>query len=185
MRTFSCIVLGQAVIRLHCASLLGMSKENNKGFPRPATVGERRQWLHEIESEDKNKDAPGESDVDGNYQSETKKWKEGGQTKVIMDCMLRKHGVRRFAPDFGHGMNSDENKFLWELALKILVKLVQCGEYVGVSLDETPEPIIASQPRKHVKDCLTKRFVGLILSKLLLCVFGNVQEHGVRCLTKL
>lgn len=136
--------------------LLGMSKEN-KEFPRPSTVGERRQWLHELETDDKNtKDA---SDTEILDQSEMAKRKEGRQVKVITDRILRKHGVRWFAPDFDQGMNTEDNQFLWNLAVKMLVKLVECGEYVGVSLVETPEVVIASQLRKHVKDCLTKRYV--------------------------
>lgn len=153
--------LGQAIIRSHCAILLGMSKDH-KEFPRPATVGERRHWLHELESNEEHENAEEQSDTESLNQVEVTKRKEGLQEKVIIDCMLRKHRVRRFAPDFDQSINAKDNKFLWNLAVKILVKSVECGEYVGVSLVETPEVVIATQLRKHVKDCLTKKYICLI-----------------------
>lgn len=136
---------------MHCATLLGITKDN-KEFPRPATLGEKRGWLQELASENEEDENEEESE------EELTRPKEVDQQQIIIKRMLRKYGVRRFAPDLAQGVNSEKNKFLWEVAVKILVKLVRCGEYTGVCLEDTPETVIASHLKRHVKDCLHKRY---------------------------
>lgn len=140
----------KGVIRFHCATLLGITR-SNQNFPTAATEEEKQMWLQELQDES-------ESDHDtSGGDSEEKEESRGSQHSRIVRRFLHKHGVKRFAPDFSQSVNASDNKFLWDLAVKLLVRLVECGEYTGVCLKETPADTIAFHLRKHVKDSLKKK----------------------------
>lgn len=142
--------LRQAVIRFHCSTLLGLDR-SNKTFPPPATKEEKEMWLNEIVVENWTENETSE------VESADSGVDEASQHLRIIQNFLHKHGIERFAPDFTQGVNSPENMFLWDVAVKILVRLVECGEYTGVCLTETPVETITFHLRKHVKDSLKRR----------------------------
>lgn len=76
----------------------------------------------------------------------------------IMWQMMKTVGVNSFRPDFSKSASSKYNKWLWELALKIFVKLVECGEYTGIPLGTTGISVIKRLLATHIQT-LMKRYV--------------------------
>lgn len=52
----------------------------------------------------------------------------------VMWRMMRSVGVSSFRPNFSESCTSEDNRFLWDLSSQIFLKLVECGEYNGISL---------------------------------------------------
>lgn len=78
------------------------------------------------------------------------------QLSVIWNIMNACH-VKSFRPNFAEASTTKGNKFLWNIAENSFIKLVESGEYVGVSLEK--------ENRGYIKKCfasyiqtLTKRF---------------------------
>ncbi|KAI8455833.1 hypothetical protein BY996DRAFT_6412867 [Phakopsora pachyrhizi] len=57
------------------------------------------------------------------------------QQLQIMWNMMQERGVSKLCPNFGDSIESPDNRFLWSLAHKIFVRLVECGEYQGIDLE--------------------------------------------------
>lgn len=55
------------------------------------------------------------------------------QQLAVMWRMMRSVGFSSFRPDFSKSSKSEDNQWLWNLASSIFLRLVQCGEYNGVS----------------------------------------------------
>lgn len=56
------------------------------------------------------------------------------QLKVMRE-MMEEDGLSSFDPDIGQSQDSDHNKPFWTFAFKCFLKLAECGEYPGISLD--------------------------------------------------
>lgn len=54
-------------------------------------------------------------------------------------------------------MGTLDNKFLWDVAVKIFFKLVECGEYNGISLEKSNLAYIKKCFDTHIQT-LMKRF---------------------------
>lgn len=146
-------------VRFHIDTLLGQG-ENNNSLPAPATTAEKESWMSELEINDINFDLD-LSHEDAESQDQT----DGGprhkdstpQQLSIMQQMMKAVGVSSFRPDFSQASTSKDNKWLWDLALKIFIKLVECGEYVGISLDRVNIPAIKKAFDTRVQS-LMKRY---------------------------
>lgn len=82
------------------------------------------------------------------------------QQLTIMWNMMQSVGVSSFRPNWPETHKSGDNKWLWELALKIFIKLVECGEYPGISLDNENRPYIEKCLFTYVQS-LCKRLVDV------------------------
>lgn len=67
-------------------------------------------------------------------------------------------GVSSFRPDLGESANSTSNRWLWNLALKIFIKLVSYGVYTGIDLDPKNTEFIKGCFDKHIQT-LKKRYL--------------------------
>lgn len=79
------------------------------------------------------------------------------QLSVIWN-MMQAVGVSSFCPNFSESATSEDNWWLWELAMRIFIKLVECGEYTGVSLQENNQSSIKKSFHTHIRS-LTKRYI--------------------------
>ncbi|EGG11690.1 uncharacterized protein MELLADRAFT_90926 [Melampsora larici-populina 98AG31] len=79
------------------------------------------------------------------------------QQLAIMWNMMQSVGLTSFRPDFAEPPNSKDNKWLWDLALKIFIKLVECGEYTGVPLQDDGHAFIKKCLFTHIRS-LIKRY---------------------------
>lgn len=70
--------------------------------------------------------------------------------------MMREVGVSSFRPDFSTSPSSKDNKFLWALASRIFITLVDCGEYTGISLGSNGLAMIQKAMQARVRS-LNKR----------------------------
>lgn len=75
------------------------------------------------------------------------------QQLAVMWKLMNSVGIKSFRPDFSESAQSNENKWLWENSQKIFIKLVECGEYPGVSL--------GSNNREFIKSCFDSHFQTL------------------------
>ncbi|WAQ86656.1 hypothetical protein PtA15_7A384 [Puccinia triticina] len=130
---------------LHCAVLLGWSSKVKK-FPRPATKGEKSEWGHPLRSL---------STQDSNpyiHEAATP------QQITIIKKMMHQAGIRRFAPNFMEPPNSNNNKFLWDLAIDVFVELIECSEYANVDVYLQQRNIVASELHKYVRETLARKY---------------------------
>ncbi|CAH7674685.1 hypothetical protein PPACK8108_LOCUS9607, partial [Phakopsora pachyrhizi] len=80
------------------------------------------------------------------------------QTLAIIWQTMRKAGVAKFRPDLNKGFFTDDNQFLWNIALRTFINLVRSGEYTGISLDIYHEEDIWIALRNHVRLRLMRRY---------------------------
>lgn len=134
-------------MRFHIDTLLGLG-ENDKFLPTPATIEEKEGWMSNLEIDDVDFDVEELNETAENIHPRFSD--DGGpshkdstpQQISIMQQMMRAVGVSSFRPDFGQAPTTADNKWLWDLAFKIFLKLVECGEYVGISVGTTNIPLI-------------------------------------------
>lgn len=81
------------------------------------------------------------------------------QQLSIIWQMMRAVKLTSFSPDFKKSYSSTGNKWLWEFALKCFIKLVECGEYPGVSIMSENLTVIQNLLESHVRS-LMKRSVA-------------------------
>ncbi|EGG02643.1 uncharacterized protein MELLADRAFT_91229 [Melampsora larici-populina 98AG31] len=150
-------------IRLCCATLIGRRAEEET-FPEPANEAEKRQWLVDLLKEPAGAqmgrvpgDSPDRPDTHFPFKSGPGHLKASTTQLQTMRTMLLQHGVKRFRPDLSKPYKSVDNSFLWGLAVKIFLRLVEAGEYPGVSLESAPREIVEAEFQLHVTDCLRKR----------------------------
>lgn len=70
------------------------------------------------------------------------------QHLIVITKMMGTVGLLQFRPNFAESASSRENKWLWDLSLKIFLKLVEYGEFPGVSLEE-------ANVRESIKTCFS------------------------------
>ncbi|WAQ84720.1 hypothetical protein PtA15_5A293 [Puccinia triticina] len=150
-----------AEIRVHCACLFGKSAQEGT-FPPPATEEERRRWIvttmddsySDSDSGDSQhlSDDPMDVDVAEDLDTNTDPvfpFPDGpGHKHVspqgvrIIWNMMRRAGVKSFRPDLSEAFTSPTNTFLWNLAVKTFIKLVESGEYKRFPRDLCNEEIL-------------------------------------------
>ncbi|EGG11099.1 uncharacterized protein MELLADRAFT_60049 [Melampsora larici-populina 98AG31] len=143
-------------MRIHVDTLLGLIN-SAASLPPPATEEEQEAWQIEIDLDNFDpctEATPSTSDPSLPESDGLKHPKATTQQLIVMRTMLRFVGVSRFCPNFANSPSSAENKWLWDLAFRIFIKIVECGEYPGVSLD--------AKNRKYLKKLLDTRVRSLV-----------------------
>ncbi|EGG12708.1 uncharacterized protein MELLADRAFT_86952 [Melampsora larici-populina 98AG31] len=150
-----------ARIRFHIETMFGQ-KEHEKNLPDPATETERSTWMCDIEPASINIDQDAPPSQNSPFQpvdpcfpypnGPGHKDSTPQQLSIIWN-MMQAVGVSSFRPDFSEPPQSQPNKWLWDLALKIFIKLVECGEYTGVPLQ--------NDNRDFIKKCLYTHALSL------------------------
>lgn len=79
------------------------------------------------------------------------------QQLAIIRKLMESVGMESFRPDFAESAQSTENKWLLKISEKIFVKLVECGEYPGVSLNIANREYINKYFATHFQS-LKKRY---------------------------
>lgn len=184
----------QERVRFHVQTLLGQ-KERDPPMPLPAPASdeEKQSWrkgvdLHALEGT-VNIDPPLASSTDPYFPYEI----EGGpgnsratpQQLAFMYIMLLAVGIRSFRPDFGAPLNTEDNKWLWEVAQIIFMKMVACGLYPGLSLETVDVAQVEKCFKGYVRETLQRRYVCLRESGtheydnysvlMVSCVLSNLQ----------
>ncbi|EGG08368.1 uncharacterized protein MELLADRAFT_61955 [Melampsora larici-populina 98AG31] len=127
-------------MRLHIDTLLGHTEDSAR-LPAPATGEDQKAWKIDVDLDDFEpcQRSPAESpptfDESLLGSDGPRHPKATAQQLIVMRTMMQFVGVSSFRPDFSKSPSSAENKWLWDLAFSIFIKLVECGEYPGVSLD--------------------------------------------------
>ncbi|EGG05693.1 uncharacterized protein MELLADRAFT_107410 [Melampsora larici-populina 98AG31] len=80
------------------------------------------------------------------------------QVLLIMWKMMRSVGVQSFRPIWENQMSSPENKFLWQLATAIFIRLVQCGEYDDVTKSEAKSSVVYNAITLHARQRIQRVF---------------------------
>jgi len=120
----------QRLIRLHLAELIG---DNHSRLPRASDS---------------------DMDVDDDQDSTTQ---DRTEAQVIMLRMMNEAGIQSFSPDFTQPCDSPDNEYLMDLAVKIFVELVNCGEYTGIDLEVTSEEQIRNALCLHFTQRLRRQ----------------------------
>lgn len=128
--------------------------------PSPATTSEKGTWMSDLKIDDMAFDLDPSNDITNPLHHV-----DGGpahkdstpQQLSIMKQMMMAVGVSSFRPDFSQAPTSTDNKWLWDLAVKIFIKLVECDKYAGISLDKENRASIKKAFDTHVQS-LMKRY---------------------------
>lgn len=133
-------------------------------MPGGATQAQRSEWLRksmrqmltmDLEEFDDDLHEPGN---DPQFPYEGGPGNESTTPQVIRIIWLMMCGVRMesYRLSFEESINSKENKFLLEFATASFIKLVQCGEYKGVTPGDNRTEIIFDLMKQHAKDRLRR-----------------------------
>lgn len=150
-------------MRFHIETLLGQ-RPNATTLPAPATESEREAWKYEFDLDTLDACQPPtgqaqtSSDPHFPYVNGPGHPKATPQQLLVMWTMMQAVGVSSFRPDFSKSQSSSENKWLWDMAFQIFIKLVKCQEYSGVSLDEKNIPFLQRTLSTRVRS-LSKKSV--------------------------
>lgn len=155
-------------MRFHIDTLLGLHPDETE-LPLPADEEEKSSWMYtiDISSLDVNTSLSSQTQHQANvdphfpYPNGPGHIDSTPQQLIVMWRIMRSVGVSSFRPDFAQAQNSKDNRWLWDLSLKCFYKLVECGEYQGVSL--------ASENATQIKKCLSTYVSSL--SKMSACFF--------------
>lgn len=147
--------------------LLGVNK-HDKLPPRSAPLEERRQWNQSMSIKDflssKNHTPSGELNSEELLMVEVRKAgiKPDGESyetlRIILDT-LRRGNVKSFRPEPADLLSSPSNAFLWRIVTVILIRLLQAGEYTGVTKMETNPQHIYELVVAHMKGTWHRRCV--------------------------
>lgn len=160
-------------MRFHVATLLGLKE--GQDLPPAASAEEMKLWMTErpIAELAFNIDL-GVSGA-GTYTEQTeddgphteRKEDDGPQDPrsspqqiSVLKQMMKAVRVSKFRPDFSASASSKPNKWLWDLAIKMFIKLVECGEYTGIPITKEGIRVIKKSFDSHVQS-LMKRYVHI------------------------
>lgn len=117
-------------MRHHIDTLLGR-RPSEGGLPAAATEDDRRVWKLETNLDTlepclvPSGQASTPSDPHFPYTNGPGHPKATPQQLAVMWTMMQAVGVSSFRPDFDKSPNASENKWLWDLAFQIFIKLVE------------------------------------------------------------
>ncbi|CAH7676378.1 hypothetical protein PPACK8108_LOCUS11496 [Phakopsora pachyrhizi] len=148
-----------ARVRQHVATLFGKDLDTKKRiYPSPATRSERRLWRNDFDniSDDDELSSQSNEDIEGQDPSFPYPGGPGfrgasSQTLSIMWRAMCRSGVQSFRPDLSKPMSDRKNQLLWDLAYKLLLKLIKAGEYSDIDLEMCSEDKIYQTLVNHVK----------------------------------
>ncbi|KAH9820788.1 hypothetical protein DFH28DRAFT_1079551 [Melampsora americana] len=152
-----------AHIRFHIETLFGQSV-----IPPPATESEKESWMRDVNPSTNECDDPSDpqryphqpsTSADPHFPYPDGPGHKDATTQQlsIMWNMMQSVGLSSFRPNFAESPTSKDNKWLWDIALKIFIKLVECGEYTGVPLGDDENAFIKKCLSTHIRS-LTKRY---------------------------
>lgn len=150
-------------MRLHIDTLLGHTEDATR-LPSPATDEDQKAWkidvnVHNFEPCPRSPEgSPSTSETSLPISDGPQHPKASTQQLIVMRTMMKFVGVSSFCPDFAKSSSSAENRWLWNLAFSIFIKLVQCGEYPGVLLEAENQRYLKRILDTQVRS-LMKRFV--------------------------
>lgn len=152
-------------MRKHIDTLLGRKKTNNI-LPPPATAAEKEAWRYEVDLDTLTPQTTSITHLSSAFNSKFPY--PGGpghidatpQQLAVMCNIMQAVGVSSFRPDFDEPPTSDDKKWLWALAFRIFIKLVEVGEYSGVSLDSQNLLLLKKSLNTRIAS-LTKQYVPL------------------------
>lgn len=101
------------------------------------------------------------------------------QQLPVICQMMTSVGVRSFRPDYSQSMSSSENKWLWDLALKIFIKLVECGEYTSIPITSNGKSTIRDSFTSH-SQTLRKRYVSGVQTSHSFSLLIVQSDHRYR-----
>lgn len=147
-------------MRFHVQTLLGQ-RNNNEHLPQPASTEDKKAWMSDqaidsIEFDVESHPLPSDAEGGFPYPDGPGNSKATPQQLSVMWQMMQVVAVRSFRPDFSSSASSKDNKWLWSLALKIFIKLVQCGEYSGVPLGEEGIKVLKKTLNSHVQSLMKR-----------------------------
>lgn len=134
-------------------------------LPLPASEEQKSSWMRDTDASafDFDSNTPSHPNLEGlspdpcfPYPNGPGHIRSSPQQLTVMWRMMRAVGVSSFRPDFSQSPQSDDNKWLWSLPLRIFTKLVECGEYQGVSL--------APENSEQIKRCMLT-YVGSLTKR--------------------
>lgn len=150
-------------MRLHIDTLLGHIGHQSS-LPTPATDQDKKEWKYNTNLDyldvSPSTSVPATSTTASSYTDANgpQHPKATPNQLAVMKVMMQAVGVSSFRPDFSESPSSTNNQWLWKLALRIFIKLVECGEYVGVSLQEKDlqsiKKIMDVRVRSLMKKCV-------------------------------
>ncbi|KAH9809248.1 hypothetical protein DFH28DRAFT_1133925 [Melampsora americana] len=150
-------------VRFHIACMLGPNAQQK--LPKPASAEEKNGWLSEQSIDSIQFDL--ESDphtLDAQQASSNSPQNDGPghpdsspQQISVIRLMMKAAGVRSFRPDFSRSVSFGNNKWLWDLSMKIFIKLVECGEYTGIASTTRGINLIKKSFTSHIQT-LQKRY---------------------------
>ncbi|CAH7684551.1 hypothetical protein PPACK8108_LOCUS18780 [Phakopsora pachyrhizi] len=148
-----------ARVRQHVATLFGKDLDTKKRiYPSPATRSERRLWRNDFDniSDDDELSSQSNEDIEGQdplfpYPGGPGFRGASSQTLSIMWRAMCRSGVQSFRPDLSKPMSDRKNQLLWDLAYKLLLKLIKAGEYSDIDLEMCSEDKIYQTLVNHVK----------------------------------
>ncbi|EGG04104.1 uncharacterized protein MELLADRAFT_89639 [Melampsora larici-populina 98AG31] len=151
-------------IRRHIWTLMGLKNEGR--VPPSASEQERSRWKRKIPKNFVNSNLDLEEEEEVDEERDPRFPYRGGpggedsnpQVLLIMWKMMTSVGVRSFRPIWEDKMSSAENKFLWQLATAIFIRLVQCGEYDDVTNGEAKSSVVYTALTKHARQRLQRSF---------------------------
>ncbi|KAH9823455.1 hypothetical protein DFH28DRAFT_1078402 [Melampsora americana] len=150
-------------IRSHIWTLMGLKKSDR--LPPGASEQERARWKRRLPknfvSLSLDLDEDDDLEEDGRDPRFPYRGGPGGedsnpQVLLIMWKMMRSVGVRSFRPLWDQTMGSGENKFLWQLATAIFIRLVQSGEYDDITNAEAQTKVVYDAITKHARQRLQR-----------------------------
>ncbi|WAQ89640.1 hypothetical protein PtA15_11A330 [Puccinia triticina] len=161
-------------IRTHVATLFGKCAQEGH-FPPPASLDERRNWVLAVDLDEIDEpDDPNDHDDHDNVETDSDMdlefdpsfpYPDGpGHPKASPEAlriiwrMMRRVGVRSFRPDLQEPISSVCNAFLWRLAVKTFMKLVDAGEYNGVTRESCNESLATQMMHNHVNNSIRREF---------------------------
>jgi len=147
------------------ATLFGLKPEDS--IPPPATEAEKKSWgdpSPEASAMDLDDESTVESDRDIDphfpyYPNGPGHLNATPQTLKIIRREMDRCRVSAFRPDLGRPWASPDNTFLWTLAMDTFIKLVECGEYTGISLRQYDRRTIERVMKRNVVNTWQRRSV--------------------------
>ncbi|KAI7934115.1 hypothetical protein MJO29_016546 [Puccinia striiformis f. sp. tritici] len=76
----------------------------------------------------------------------------------IMRRQMRRARIDLFRPDLSAPLSLPSNRLLWDLAIKLFVRLVLINEYPGITPDICNESMARTMIHKHVEGALMRRY---------------------------
>ncbi|KAA1101585.1 hypothetical protein PGT21_025127 [Puccinia graminis f. sp. tritici] len=154
-----------AAVRRHFITLFGQAASDGH-FPPPATDEERRRWVQPVHQ---SSDIPVEEEFPGIDSEETNPFADedydpafpypngpghaqaSPQSLRIMWRMMDECGVRLFRPNLAQSYNSQGNDFLWDLAARIFMRLIDAGEFRFITREICSFEMVTGMMQRYVE----------------------------------